>query len=58
MKGLQDLATRAFTKTIAPSQDESETKKQVKKDLFESPSLTPLAKFLLTRYIAKFRTCQ
>ncbi|XP_039144887.1 serine/threonine-protein kinase 3-like [Dioscorea cayenensis subsp. rotundata] len=50
MKGLQDLATRAFTKNIVPSQDESETKKQVKKDLFESPSLTPLAKFLLTRW--------
>ncbi|KAJ0987219.1 hypothetical protein J5N97_005575 [Dioscorea zingiberensis] len=50
MKGLKDLATRAFTKNIAPPQDGAESKKQVKRDLLETPSLSPLAKFLLTRW--------
>ncbi|KAJ6845303.1 serine/threonine-protein kinase 4-like isoform X1 [Iris pallida] len=50
VKSLQDLAIRAFTKNIQTPQDTVDGRKQPSTQLLDNPSLSPLARFLLSRW--------
>ncbi|KAJ6823557.1 serine/threonine-protein kinase 4-like isoform X1 [Iris pallida] len=50
VKALQDVAIRAFTKNIRAPQETMEGRKQPSMQLVDNPSLSPLARFLLSRW--------
>jgi len=54
VKGLQEVATRVFTRNSQASQDAAESKKQSSVQLVDNPNLSPLARFLLSRSVSKF----
>lgn len=50
VKGLQEVATRTFSRGSQIAQDAAESKKPSSAQLADNPSLSPLARFLLSRW--------
>lgn len=51
VKGLQEVATRAFTRSSQAALDAAESKKKSSTQLVDNPKLSPLARFLLSRSV-------
>lgn len=50
VRGLQEVATRAFSRNSQTPHDSTESRRQQNTELSDNPNLSPLARFLLTRW--------